>query len=240
MSRWSSSLQRYTACMGLACCLCWHTGHAAPSMADLDDALRQTETLQITDHPRSLQQLARLNQEAAQLTLDQQWHLRYLNAWEAMYESDYAKSEAMFQDIIRHSSDPLWVDRASALLLSQFGLTRRYTDAFELANRLAAHLPQVTDARARFPILLNLSQSLGLAGQTDLAVHYARMAMAVAPAGRGSCYSASSLVQALSNGHRLKLDSPELQQAMDACMAAKVPVYSTDLQLTLVDLYLHE
>ncbi|MFK2877132.1 tetratricopeptide repeat-containing diguanylate cyclase [Rhodanobacter hydrolyticus] len=240
MSRWSRSLQRYTVCVGFVCGLCWQVSYANTSIADTGETLDLTETLQITDHPQSLQQLASLNQETALLTPDQQWHLRYLNAWEAMYESDYAKSETLFQDIIRHSSNPIWADRASALLLSQFGITRHYTDAFELANHLTARLPQVTDAKGRFAILLNLSQSLGLAGQTDLAVHYARMAMAVAPAGKGSCYSASSLVQALSNGHRLKLDSPELQQAIDACTAAKVPVYSTDLQLTLVALYLNE
>ncbi|MFK2929476.1 diguanylate cyclase [Dyella agri] len=157
-----------------------------------------------------------------------------------MYESDYVRSDALFQDIIRHSGNPLLADRASAMLLSQLGLTRHYTEAFELANRLAARLPEVTDTKVRFSLLLNLSQSLGLAGQTDLAVRYARMAMADAAAGEEACFSASSLVQALSSGHRLKPASPELQQAVDVCSAAKVPVYSADLQLTLADLYLRE
>ncbi|MEW9624158.1 sensor domain-containing diguanylate cyclase [Rhodanobacter geophilus] len=208
--------------------------------ANPDAYLQQTQAIATTDHPRFLQQLALLNQEASRLTSDQMWHLRYSNAWEAMYESDYAKSEALFQDIIQHSGNSILADRASAMLLSQLGITKHYTEAFELANRLAARLPQVTDAKVRLPMLLNLSVSLGLAGQTDLAVHYARVAMAVVPAGDSSCYPAAALVEALFNGHRLKSDSPELQQAFAACPAAREPVFNVNLWLTLADLYVQE
>ncbi|OOG47307.1 GGDEF domain-containing protein [Rhodanobacter sp. C06] len=157
-----------------------------------------------------------------------------------MYEGEYAKSEAQFRDIIQHSGDPRVADRASALLLSQYGITRRYTEAFELANRLAARLPQITNAKVRFMVTLNLSQSLGLAGQTDLAIHYARIAMDAVPAGESPCYPVASLVVALETGHRLKSDSPELRQALAACPAAKEPVYNADLMLTLADRYVHE
>ena len=211
-----------------------------PSIIDADAALKQVEVLQLTAHSRSLQQLVRLNQEATRLTPDQQWHLRYLNAWEAMYEGDYAKSEALFQEIIQHSGNPIWGDRASALLLSQFGVTRHYTEAFELANHLAARLPQISDTKTRSRVLLNLAQALGLAGQTDLAVHYARMAMGAVPDGESPCYSASSLVVALFGGHRLKPDSPELQQALVACPLTNEPIYNADLTLTLVQLYMQE
>ncbi|MBD8879158.1 diguanylate cyclase [Rhodanobacter sp. 7MK24] len=154
-----------------------------------------------------------------------------------MYESDYVKSEALLQDIIRRSGDPAWVDRASALLLGQLGLTRRYTEAFELANRVAERLPQVTDTKIRSTLLVNLSSTLGLAGQADLAVRYAHMALAAIPAGEGSCRTFAFLVSALYNGQRLKPDSPELQQALDTCPAASEPVYHTQLVLTLADLY---
>lgn len=237
MSEWTSCLQRWAAGVGLASFLCWQVGHAVTRITDPDAALRQIEDLQLTDHSRSLEQLAQINQQAARLTSEQQWHLRLLNGWEAMYKGDYAKSEVLFHEIIQHSDNPLLAGRASALLLSQLGLTRRYTEAFELANHLAAHLPQVTDAKVRFTLLLNLSATLGLAGQADLALRYARMAMGVVPAGDSPCYPASYVVEALFNGRRLKPESPELQQAFDVCPAAKEPVYNTNLMLTLADLY---
>lgn len=211
---------------------------ATTSITDPDAFLKQTAKLQLTDHTRFLEQLAQLNRQASRLTPDQRWGLRQLNAWEAMYEGDYAKSEVLLQDIIQHSGDQSRVDRASAFLLGLLGLTKHYTEAFELANQLAARIPQVADAKTRSPLLLNLSSTLGLAGQTDLAVRYARMAMAIAsPAGESPCYSATFMVQALYNGHRLKPDSPELQQAFDACPADSEPVYHAQLVLTLADLY---
>lgn len=240
MPRRPDSGRRWTPWAGLIACLCCRVGLAAVSIGDPDAFLRQTQALATTDHPRFLQQLSLLNRQASRLTPDQRWHLRFSNAWEAMYESDYARSEAQFRDIIRHAGDPVLVDRASAMLLSQLGGTRHYAQAFELANRLAARLPQVTDTKARFSLLLGLSQSLGLAGQTDLAIRYARMAMAAIPAGDSPCYPISSLVEALYNGHRLKPGSPELRQAMAACPAAREPVFNTNLRLTLADLYLHE
>ncbi|HKR76705.1 MAG TPA: GGDEF domain-containing protein [Rhodanobacter sp.] len=240
MFRWTGNLRQWAVWVGLASCLCWRAGLAATPIADLDAYLKRTQALATTDHPRFLQQLALLNKEASRLTPDQTWHLRYSNAWEAMYESDYAKSEALFQDIIQHSGIPALVDRASAMLLSQLGLTRHYTEAFELANRIAARLPQVTDAKTRLPLLQNLSISLGVAGQTDLAVHYAHMAMAAVPAGDSPCYSVSVLVEALFDGHRLKSDSPELQQAFDACPATSEPVFNVNLWLKVAELHVQE
>ncbi|GAB3793149.1 tetratricopeptide repeat-containing diguanylate cyclase [Dyella agri] len=223
---------------GLAGCLCWQAGFAAA--ADPDALIKQIYQLQVTDHARSLQVLAQLNDEAASLTPAQQWQRRYLNAWEVMYQGDYAKSEAMLDDVIEHSGDPHLANHASAVLLSQLGASRHYTEAFELANRIAARLPQVTDAKDRRLLLSNLSQVMGSAGQTDLAVHYARMALATVPAGESRCYPASILVEALYYGKRLKSDSPALQEAFDDCPAAKAPLYNTNLHFMLADQLLHE
>lgn len=234
------NVRLWPAGVGFVCCLCWQVGYGATPIADPDAYLNQTQALATTDHPRFLKQLALLNQEASTLTRDQWWHLRYSNAWEAMYESDYAKSDALYKDIIQHSGNPALIDRASAMLLSQYGITRHYAEAFELANRVAARLPKATDAKVRLSMMMNLSLSLGLAGQTDLAVHYARMAMAAVPAGDSRCYPVSDLVVALFNAHRLKSDSPELQQAFAACPASSEPVFNADLWLTLIDLYVQE
>jgi IS5 family transposase len=222
-----NGLWRWMVGMGLAGSLCWQVGYAAEPMADADAFLTQTQALATVDHPRFLRQLALLNHDASTLTPSQQWRLRYSNAWEAMYQGDYAGSEALFRDIIQHSGDPLLADRSSSLLLSQLGLTRHYTDAFELANRLAIRLPLVTDRMVRISLLLNLTNTLMLAGQTDLAVYYARMAVAEAPPGASICWSSSSLVEALNDGHRLASSSPELQRALDACAASSESVYST-------------
>lgn len=234
------SIRTRLAWAGFAGCLCWQTVFAAVPVGDPDALIRQIYQLQVTDHPRSLQVLAQLKQQAASLTPAQLWQMRYLNAWEVMYQGDYARSEALLDDVIRHSGNQLLADRASAILLSQLGAARHYTAAFELANRVAAHLPQVTDPQVRRLLLSNLSQVMGSAGQTELAVGYARMAIAAVPAGESRCYPASILVEALYYGKRLKSDSPELQQAFDDCPAAKTPLYNTNLYFMLAEQLLHE
>ncbi len=125
------------------------------------------------------------------------------------------------------------------MLLSEYGMTRHYTEAFELANRLAEQLPQVKDAKVRYALLLNLSQAMGLAGQTDLAVNYASLAMAVSSDAARRCYTAGILVDVLSAGHRLKPGDRVLRQAFDACPEDTEPLYNTDMTLALVDLYAH-
>ncbi|MBD8871725.1 GGDEF domain-containing protein [Rhodanobacter sp. DHB23] len=234
------SIGRRLAWVGLAGCLCWRAGLAATPVADPDALIRQIYALQVTDHARSLQVLAQLDQLAASLTPAQQWQMRYLDAWEAMYQGDYARSEAMLDDVIERSGNPHLANHASAVLLSQLGAARHYTEAFELANRIAARLPQVTDAKERRLLLSTLSQVMGSAGQTDLAVHYARMSMATVPAGEDQCYPTSILVEVLYYGKRLKSESPELQQGFEACPADKVSLYNTNLHLILVDLLLQE
>lgn len=220
----------------------WQGGAAVESPSPSTDAsamLERVRALQTTDHAESLRVLAQLNAEEARLTPAERWSLRYANGWEAMYQSRYATSEALFKDVIAHSGDTLLVDRASALLMSQFGLTRRYVEAFQLANELTTRLPRIVDADVRSVVLMNLSQTSGLAGQTSISLGYAHMALEEVPRGGSACHPAAFLVEALYNGKQLKPDSPELRQAFDACPAAEQPVYYVNLQLTLADLLLH-
>ncbi len=86
----------------LAGCLCLQAVDAASSHADTDALLKQTRDLQVTDHRRSLQLLAQFNRRIASLTPEQQWHVRFMNAWEAQYASHYKKAEALYKDVIAH------------------------------------------------------------------------------------------------------------------------------------------
>ncbi len=236
----SGGIRAWFAWAGLAVCVCCRAAFAAAPAADPEVLISQLYRLQVTDHARSLQVLAKLNREEGRLTPAQEWQRRYLNAWEAMYQGDYARSEAMLDDIIEHSGNSHLVNHASAMLLSQLTASQHYTEAFELANRIAARLPRVTDAKDRLLLLSNLSQLMGHAGQTDLAVRYARMAIAAVPAGQSPCYPASILVEALYYGKKLASGSPELRQAIDDCPADRQPLFNSNLQFMFVEQLLHE
>lgn len=184
--------------------------------------------------------LEQIHREAPHLSSGEQWHLRYLDAWQTSFEGEYAKADALLQDVIDHSGDVPLVAKASALLMSNLGINRRYEDAFALANQLVADLPRVKDKLARFTVLMNLSQALTFAGQQDLAIKYARMMEDTLPSGETLCNPLTRQVTALYNSKRLTSSSPELQRAIETCVAARQSVYAETVWLIMSDLYLQE
>lgn len=230
----------WPAIAAMAWCAFMQLGHAATSITDPAEFLDQVERLRTEDHPRFAQMLEQIHREAPSLTKDEQWHLRYLDAWETMFEGDYVKSEAELHDIIDHSGDDTLVAKASAQLLNNLAINRRYEEAFALANRLTSSLPQVKDPIVRYTLLTNLSQMLDYAGQTELAIQYARMTEDAVPPGENLCRPVSMEAVALYNGKRLTSTSPELQRAINICAAVRDPVFSNAMLLTLGSLYLDE
>ncbi|GLQ48474.1 GGDEF domain-containing protein [Dyella lipolytica] len=224
----------------MAWCVLVQPGHAAAPVTNPAQFLDQTERLRTVDHPRFVQMLEQIHHEAPRLTTDEQWHLRYLDAWETMFEGNYATSEAELRDVIDHSGDETLAAKASAQLLNNLATNRRYEEAFALANRVASSLPQVKDPLVRYTLLTGLSQMLDFAGQTDLAIQYARMAEDAVPPGENLCRPLSMQAAALYNGKRLTSASPELQRAIDACVAVGDPVFANAMWLTLGSLYLDE
>jgi diguanylate cyclase (GGDEF)-like protein len=240
MRRLTSRFMSWPFLAGLAWSVLAQPGLAAGTITDPQAFLNQAESLRTTDHPQFVQMLAQIHRQAPRLDVRQQWHLRYLDAWEAMFEGDYGKSEAMFHEIIDRSSDASLVAKASSLLLTNLAANRRYEEAFALGNRMAAGLSEIKDPQARFMVLMNLSQMLDLAGQTDLAIKYAHMMENAVPAGETLCRPYSLEAAALFNAKRLTSSSPQLHQAIDTCVAAQQPVLAETMWLVLSSLYLEE
>ncbi|MEO8999302.1 MAG: GGDEF domain-containing protein [Rhodanobacter sp.] len=240
MSRLPSRFWSWPVLIGMACVVLVQPVHATTSVTDSSAFLDQTESLRTKDHPRFVRMLAQIQHEAPNLTPGEQWHLRYLDAWETMFEGNYAKSETQLRDVIDRSGDATLAAKSSSLLLMNLGLNRRYEEAFALANRLTIELPGIKDPMTRYSILMNLSQMLDFAGQTDLAIKYARMMEDALPPGETRCLPLNLQVAALYNGKRMTSASPQLQQGIDACTAARQPVDTNSILLVLSSLYLDE
>ncbi|WP_254426694.1 diguanylate cyclase [Rhodanobacter sp. C06] len=239
MRRLSSRIWPWSALLIVAFCVLVQPAFAS-TIADPGRFLDQAENLRTSDHPRFVQMLAQIHREGPQLTPAEQWHLRYLDAWETMYEGNYTKSATQLREVIDHSGVPVLATKASALLLSNLSINRHYKEAFELANRLTRELPEVRDAEARFTLLYFLSMTMTSAGQTDLAIQYARMMESALPAGETLCKPLHLQVDALEYGKRLNSASHELQDAIAACVAARQPVLINSLQLIQAHVYLRD
>lgn len=230
----------WRALAAMTFCALAQTGPAIATISEPAAFLDRTESIRTKDHPQFLRMLEQIHRESPRLSPAEQWHLRYLDAWESMFQGDYAKSEAGFHDIIDHSADVTLAAKASAMLMGNLGLNRRYGEAFALSHRLTRDLPQIKDRLARFTVLMNLSQMLNLAGQTDLAIKYAHMMEGSLQPGEPPCYPLTMQAAALYNSKRLASSSPELQRAIDACVDSRQPVVENTMRLTQSTLYLEE
>ena len=230
----------WLALASVAFCVLIEAAHASTEIADPAAFLQQTERVRTSDHPRFLLMLAQMRDEAATLKPQEQWYLRYLEAWQTAFEGDAGKANDMLRDVIDHSGDPTLKAKASALLMHNLGINSHYEEAFTLANQLATDLPGITDNLARFTVLANLSQLMVFAGQSDLAVKYATMMEESLPPGETLCNPLSMEIGALDKSNRLHSDSPKLKEGIDTCVAAGQPVFANTLRLIKGERYLTE
>lgn len=96
------------------------------------------------------------------------------------------------------------------------------------------------DAPQRAPVLGNLSQMLNFAGQTEMALRYARMMEQDVPAGMTLCDPRFKQLAALYSAKRLRASSPELRQTIALCETAGQPIIAAATQLIVSTLYLEQ
>ncbi len=197
---------------------------AAASITNTTAFLDRAEGAKTKDHPRFVDMLAQVHRESPALSLGEKWHLRYLDAWEASYRGDYQDAHTQLQDVVAHSGSLPLAAKASALLMNNESINNRYEAAFTIANQLIVELPNIQDKPARFTVLMNLSQTLNAAGQTDLAIRYARMMSDTLPPGETLCYPYVMETGARYNAKTLSASSEQIERAIDACTAAGQPV----------------
>ncbi len=217
-----------------------HAAQPRQRITDPGAFLVATEALRTRDPRLFAQQLARIHTQSPTLTQAQGWHLAYLDAYEASLDGNFSTANSLLRDVIGHSDNASLRAKASAVLMTNLIIGHRYEDAFNIAHSLTLELPEINDRDARFQVLSELSQMLNLAGQTDLAIKYARMMEGTLPAGMGQCYPQARLMAAMYSDKQLSSTSPELQQAIASCQGDGLPIMANAMLLTLGTLYLEE
>jgi diguanylate cyclase (GGDEF)-like protein len=207
-----------------------------------DTLLAQAEQAKRFDQAHFLAVLKQLHLASERLTPAERWHVRFLDAWQHAFEGDYGKADPILRDIIDHSGDQSLAVRATAVLIRDNFLDHHYARAYALANALMAKLPGVTDPTARLEAMGQVSQMLSRAevGQFDLALKYARQMKALFPSDRGQCSANLFATQALLYSGKLTSASPEFQQAVDSCLAARQPMQANGVSLDLAGLMIDE
>jgi len=230
----------WSAVVAMAWGLIEQPGYAANSVTDPAKLLAQADSIRSTHHTQFLQIMAQLHHEAASLSENEQWYLRYLDAWNAEFDGNYAEGEQRLRQVIDHSGDSNLAARAASLLVKRLSTNRRYMEAFALANHLAALLPGIKDPETRYELLTDLSETLNFASQPDLAIQYARMAKDALPPGETECFPLTLEAEARLGANRLTSNSQLLHQAAEICTAAHVTIVANITRLMLATLYIQE
>lgn len=215
-------------------------GKDASTIVDPGAFLTQTESLRIKDHAQFTQRLALIHSEAPNLTPAQRWYLRYLDAYEATLQGNYDAAEAPLRQVIDQSGDTTLAAKASALLMSNLAVRHRYVEAFTVAHQLTTYTPKIVDADLRNEILGNLSQMFTLAGQSDLAIQYARMMQSGTSSQAESCRARFRLLAAQSSAKLLTSSDPKLGEAVNSCAQEHEPIVQAATQLMLSGLQVDE
>ncbi len=221
---------------GLAMAALFHGGWAraaAPAGNNATALLAQADAVKTTDRPRFLQLLQQLHRPDTVLSPDERWRLRYLDGWEGSFTGDYATAEPLLRDVADHAPDTDLQSLAAGTLLNILAISHHYEEAFERADQLTANIPRIRDRRVAYKALSQLSQLMASAGQSEPARSYALEMMQYAEPGQSMCRPYVYLFGAKVADDTLPPTDPIFHQAVDACTAAKEPMFADTVQLDL-------
>jgi diguanylate cyclase (GGDEF)-like protein len=219
--------------------------HAATSVAgqaqpaDPARRLQQAEKLKTSDNAGFVRLLHALDPVQTGLTPAQQWHLRYLQAWQVAYRGDYEKAAPLLDAVIQGARDTELQARAQATMVNILGIGRHYMRAFGMLSQLLDALPQIHDPDTRFQVLAEASQLYTDAGQYDLASVYAEQLLAAASTAQETC-----------KGHYLSLHALYRKQAatptepfirgVAQCVAAGETLFANGIRADLAGIHLRQ
>lgn len=204
------------------------------------ELLARAERDRTADNPAFRATLAQLDTAARQLTETQQWHLRYLHAWQQDFSGDIEGSQRALREIIAKAPDPLIRFRARTTLLNTLALTRHYEDAYRELDLLLREMPQVRDVTARFQALGEAAQLMTAAGQYDLSIRYVDQMLAQLPPGEGACRARVHGEHARFRRGGLDASDPGLAEVIRLCDAEGQPLFANHLRADVAAMLIAE
>jgi diguanylate cyclase (GGDEF)-like protein len=191
---------------------------AVPASVDPEQLLRRADTIKTSNHAEFAELLKQLDGDAKKLSAEQQWYLRFLDAWEAAYSGDYETATTSLNAIMDQSPSTTLRFRAGATLVNMLGIGHRYEEAFARLSQLLDQLPEVDDKEARFQGLAEAAQLYIEAGQYDLALNYSNQLLAENSTGEYACKGRYLVLDARYRSGKLQDIARQFQEGIDVCV----------------------
>src|SRR5579871_2722573 len=184
---------------------------------DLSAQLSQAAALQSKGGASFVALMDSLGRQKNAMSDHQRWEFGYLQGWKLVLDGNYESAAALLTDINKRADTVDLREKAGSRLVHALILMNRSADAFRVANRLVDNLPNVANAGVKVDVLDTLSSLLREAGKYDLAVDYARQAMATPGKGMSRCRPMTYYETVLYDDHRLTSNNTDLEEAIEAC-----------------------
>ncbi len=220
-------------CVGMA-------AQAMPASDPPEQLLQRAFNIKTSNHDEFLRILAKLRLVADSLPLDEQWSLRYLEAWQAVFEGNVSRAITSLRAISEQAPSPALRLRAMATMVNIFGFAHRYEEAFIQLNRLTELLPQVSDQGARYAAMGEAAQFLIGSHHFKQAIEYADQMLQNIPPGKSACHAVRYRLQALLHGGSAQLTPAEFQQGIDLCTKDNDSVYVNAIRADMAALLLQK
>lgn len=209
-------------------------------MVDPYQLLVSAEQLKSANNAAFQVVLKKLDSEQLNLTALQRWHLRYLHAWQKVFDGDLTGASSMLVSIIDDGHDATLRFRATATLINILGATHHYEDAYRRLNELMAQLPRITDKAARFQGLGEAAQLLSAAGQYDLANDYAGQMLQDLPPGEGICRGKYHALHARYLSGIATASDPDFPALAQTCEQADQALFADSLRADVAAMLIRE
>ena len=200
--------------------------------------LKQADSIKSSDHAEFVKLLQRLGRQSAVLTLEQQWNLRYLDAWELAYTGNYESANPRLEEIIEKSPNPTLKFRALATSVNILGDSHRYLEAFERLSQMLDQLPTIGNKSVRYQGLGEASQLLIAAGQYDLASSYAEEMFGNLEPGESICKAMYLRFHSRYKSGAIQASDPEWQAGVNACADASESIFANSMRIDMAESYL--
>ncbi len=109
--------------------------------------LKRADSVRLSNRAEFTAIMQRIDSKA--LSPAERDYFAYLEAWSSAYDGDYRAAIPRLEAVIAQSQDVTLQFRASASVVNELGLIKRYEEAFSRLGRLLEQLPRVTDPEAR-------------------------------------------------------------------------------------------
>ncbi|WP_243042816.1 tetratricopeptide repeat-containing diguanylate cyclase [Dyella sedimenti] len=210
-----------------------------PTADSPQQLLQHAFNIKTSDHDEFLKVLTQLHQLEDNLPLDEQWTLRYLDAWQAAFEGNETQAIAALRTIADQAPVPALRLRAMATIVNLFGFAHRYEDAFVQLNRLTELLPEVTDKGARYAAMGEAAQFLILSHRYEQAVEYADQMLQDVPEDKNACHAIRYRLQALIRSNA-QLTPAQFQQGVALCTDGNDSLFANAVRSDMAAFYLQK